>query len=78
MDRASALEHVTEVTAEASETKQVSQYEPSEATVSYTAEVPEGVHPVLLEEELGEQAQEDAKKMIMRRVEEQVRQDTDE
>jgi hypothetical protein len=78
MNRADALDCVTEVTAKASETKQISQYEPSEATVSYTAEVPEDVHPAVLERQLEKQAQEDAKRMITRRVEEQIRQEEDE
>jgi len=78
MDRADALENVTEVTATASETKQIQQYEPSEATVSYTATVPEDVHPAVLERQLEKQAQEDAKRMITRRVEEQIRKEEDE
>lgn len=78
MDRKEALSHVTEVTATASETKQIQQYEPSEATVSYTASVPEDVHPAVLERQLEKQAQEDAKRMITRRVEEQIRQEAEE
>jgi len=75
MDRANALDCVTEVTASATETKQVSEYEPSKAHVSYTAAVPEGVNPAVLERQLEKQAQEDAKRMITRRIEEQVRQE---
>jgi hypothetical protein len=78
MDRKEALSNVTEVTATASETKQIQQYEPSEATVSYTASVPEDVHPAVLERQLEKQAQEDAKRMITRRVEEQIRQEAEE
>jgi len=77
MDRADALNCVTKVTATASETRQIQQYEPSEAQVSYTAEVPEGVNPAVLERQLEKQAQEDAKRMIMRRVEERVRNEND-
>lgn len=78
MDRKEALSHVTEVTAKSSETVQIKQYEPSEATVSYTASVPEDVHPAVLERQLEKQAQEDAKRMITRRVEEQIRQEAEE
>jgi len=78
MNRADALECVTEVTASATETKQISEYEPSKAHVSYTAEVPEDVNPAVLERQLEKQAQEDAKRMMMRRVEEQIRQEDDE
>jgi len=78
MDRKDALDLVTEVTASASETKQVQQYEPSEAYVEYTAEVPEDVNPAVLERQLEKQAQEDAKRMITRRIEEQIRQEEDE
>lgn len=78
MDRADALDCVTEVTASATETKQVQQYEPSKAHVAYTAEVPEDVNPAVLERQLEKQAQEDAKRMITRRIEEQIRQEDDE
>jgi len=78
MNRAEALDLVTEVTASASETKQISEYEPSKAHVSYTAEVPEEVHPAVLERQLEKQAQEDAKRMITRRIEEQIRREEDE
>jgi len=78
MDRVDALDLVTEVTASASETKQISEYEPSKAHVSYTAEVPEDVHPAVLERQLEKQAQEDAKRMITRRIEEQIRREEDE
>lgn len=77
MDRADALDCVTEVTASASETKQISEYEPSKAHVAYTAEVPESVNPAVLERQLEKQAQEDAKRMITRRIEEQVRKEND-
>lgn len=75
MQRLDALEMVTEVTAAATETKQVQQYEPSKAYVEYTAQVPEDENPVLVELQLEKQAQEDAKRMITRRIEEQVRQE---
>ena len=75
MERKSALDLVTEVTAAASEKVQIQQYEPSEAYVEYTAQVPEDENPALVELQLEKQAQEDAKRMITRRIEEQVRQE---
>ena len=77
MDRADALDFVTEVTAKASETRQIQEYEPSSAEVEYTASVPDDVNPAVLERQLEKQAQEDAKRMIMRRVEERVRNEND-
>jgi len=78
MDRKDALDLVTEVTTSASEKVQIERYEPSEAYVEYTAEVPEDVNPAVLERQLEKQAQEDAKRMITRRIEEQIRQEEDE
>jgi hypothetical protein len=75
MQRQNALEMVTEVTAAATETKQVQQYEPSKAYVEYKAQVPEDENPALVELQLEKQAQEDAKRMITRRIEEQIRQE---
>lgn len=73
MDRDEALDRVTEVTASASEKKQLDQYEPATAHVEYTATVGEDDDPVALREELSQQAEEDAKRAILRRWEEYVR-----
>ena len=73
MDREDALEEVTEVTVSASEKKQLDQYEPATAHVEYTASVGEDQDPVALREELSQQAEEDAKRAILRRWEEYVR-----
>ena len=77
MDRKNALDLVTEVTAAASETRQIEEYEPSKAYVEYTAQVPEDSNPALVELQLEKQAQEDAKRMITRRIEEQIRKEED-
>ena len=73
MDREDALEEVTEVTVSASEKKQLDDFEPAEAYVSYTASVGESQDPTALREELSQQAEEDAKRAILRRWEEYVR-----
>jgi len=78
MERQDALDMVTEVTAAATETKQVQQYEPSKAYVEYTAQVPEDENPAMVELQLERQAQEDAKRMITRRIEEQIKQEDEE
>lgn len=73
MDREAALDAVTEVTVSASEKKQLDQYEPATAHVEYTASVGEDQDPEELREELSKQAEEDAKRAILRRWEEYVR-----
>ena len=77
MDKSEALEHVTEISVSASETVQIEQYEPSKSHVSYTAAVPEDVNPVVLENQLQKAAQESAQRMMMRRVEQQIREEDD-
>lgn len=78
MNRQNALDLVTEVTASASETVQIKQYEPSKATVEYTATVPEDKDPAMVEMHLERQAQEDAKRMITRRIEQNIKNEADE
>jgi hypothetical protein len=73
MDTQEALDSVKEVSVTASETKQVQQYEPSSAEVEYKASVGDEQSAEILQHKLGELAQEHAKRLIARRVEQQVK-----
>jgi hypothetical protein len=78
MERETALEQVDEVTVTASEKKQLDQYEPCEATASLTATVPDDMDAGELQEELAKEAQEAAKRDVLRRWESYLRQSDDE
>lgn len=78
MDADKAAEYVTDVSVEFSEKKQIEQYQPAEATVGYEAEdIPEDVDPVELHDALMEMAREQAKRDIMKRLEEKIKKDAD-
>lgn len=77
MNTEQAKAAVTEVAVSASEKKQLDQYEPAEATVGFTATVPEGVDAVELRQELSDMATEQAKAQVLARWEEYIRQDMD-
>lgn len=77
MEQEDALEYVTEVEVSASEKKQLKQYEPAEGSVSYTAEVPDDVDPLEVQERLSELAVEEAKLQVMQRYESYIRKDMD-
>lgn len=75
MDTEEALDSVTEITVTASETRQISQYEPSESEVSLTATVGDDVDVDALQKALSQEARERAEREIMHRIEEHIKQE---
>jgi hypothetical protein len=78
MDSEEAKQYVTEVSVSSSETKQIEQYEPSEASVGFTAEVPADEDPQAVQEALSELAREQARSEILERWEAHLRKEMDE
>jgi hypothetical protein len=75
MDREEAKEFVTTVEASSSEKKMLEQYEPSEATVGFTAKIPDDadVDPEAVQNELSDLAREKAREEVLERWEMYIR-----